>query len=223
MPRDLPSLLLAGCAPAIPGAAPGGLPVGDCPADGIGVVEADLLSDDGSVPCEDLCDVTLVGNLTMQLPVTEAEAAALSCITAIEGTLNVVGEEGDPGGARIGLGALRRVEGNVLLGTSDTLEGLDGLGALAYISGDLSIIRTELVDIDGLDALVSLGSLGIFWNEHLEDVSGLSSLAEVQGTLTFSGNPCLPPEPAQALVDRLGDAAIGEVRLEIDGPCGGAR
>ena len=60
------------------------------------------------------------------------------------------------------------------------------------VTGDLIIFGEDIINLDGLSALTSVGgSLEITYNDALTNVDGLSALISVGGTLEIWGNNAL--------------------------------
>ncbi|MFT5682279.1 MAG: hypothetical protein ACI8RZ_003197, partial [Myxococcota bacterium] len=145
-----------------------------CPSAGsVGRIEADITAQDTPGLCDSWCEVIIEGRLTLEQAVDEADVV---CIAGVEGDLLIGGVElVEP----LVLPRLRYVDGNVLLGTSGSVTTTDGLPQLTWVSGYFEIIHSGIEDISGLDALESVGSLSLYWNEHLTGISGLSALSEI--------------------------------------------
>ncbi|HKU44818.1 MAG TPA: hypothetical protein VJR89_41955, partial [Polyangiales bacterium] len=85
------------------------------------------------------------------------------------------------------------ITGSLYIGGSESeLTNLVGLDSLIGVAGSVSIAYNEnLTSLDGLDALRTVGNLGIFDNDVLEDLLGLSSLTTVRGNVDIEGNALL--------------------------------
>lgn len=89
------------------------------------------------------------------------------------------------------LSSLKRVTGNFTIQTSPLLEDLQGLEQLESVGNDF--VLNDLVNIDTLELLQSLQSVGkltIFSLDQLENLSGLESLTYMGG-IYLSGNDSL--------------------------------
>lgn len=73
--------------------------------------------------------------------------------------------------------------------TSD-LNDLSMLSRLVRVRGDLKILETALVDLQGLENLRGIeGDLHISSNDELTSITQLSGMEEINGILTFDHNP----------------------------------
>ena len=144
------------------------------------------------------------------------------------------GDDGDPDGDGDGDGDGCTTVGPAVLvdddAVEDYLDGIDGcvfvdgdleitgsvasvlaLAAIDEITGDLRVRESDLVALDGLDGLTTIGdSLVVRENSFLEDVDGLGALASVGGDVEIIGNP----ELSSCDVDDLVDAVDVEGEVE---------
>jgi len=76
--------------------------------------------------------------------------------------------------------------------TGDNITNLNGLNAITYIGGGLTIWYTSnLVDLSGLENLTEVDALVISENDALTEISSLSNLAQIHSWITIIGNPNL--------------------------------
>ena len=68
---------------------------------------------------------------------------------------------------------------NGLIGTSDRITSLAPLSSLTEVVGDLSIMHTDLVDLDGLQGLKSVNHLRLHYNPNLTSIEALSGLENI--------------------------------------------
>lgn len=82
------------------------------------------------------------------------------------------------------------LNGDLTVGTA--VSDLSTLSCLRSVSGTLSINgNAALSTLSGLDALSTVGNLGIGKNSALGDLSGLAALKSVAGIVAISGNDAL--------------------------------
>lgn len=94
-----------------------------------------------------------------------------------------------------GLGSLNAIGGSFYLGNwtgSNAIQSLSGLEGLANIGETFQIIHNyDLIDFTGLESLQSVGNLYILNNESLESLSGLEILDSINGRLEIKGTSVL--------------------------------
>jgi hypothetical protein len=82
------------------------------------------------------------------------------------------------------------VEGDLTLSGAGAVD-LSVLSCLCSVGGELSIFDSDLVTLDGLDRLETVGSLSIVDNRQLSDIQALGSLTDIPGEAVVSGSPDL--------------------------------
>ncbi|MEP0203376.1 MAG: S8 family serine peptidase [Halioglobus sp.] len=90
-----------------------------------------------------------------------------------------------------GLSALKRVGALGLTNTYADGWDIGGLENITEISGNLSIYRSGLRNLDQLPPITSLGALTLQENDRLENIDGLAALRFLRGTLKLSYNGVL--------------------------------
>ena len=172
----------------------------------------------GPLSTLDLTALTLVGR-SLSLNATELSALSLPLLeqvfTDASFELNAV--------STVDLSSLEAVGGSLLLLRSTELSSLSlpaldstgsltldalstvdtlSVGALDTVTGNLEVLACDgLTTLDGLSTLVEVqGSLSVADNARLEDVAGLSGITTVGGDLRIQDNPSLPTAAAEALV-----------------------
>ncbi|MCB9777564.1 MAG: hypothetical protein H6742_03285 [Alphaproteobacteria bacterium] len=212
-------LLLAGCAPEDPAA----LPAVTCDdPDTVGVVDEPIDNAAAVGLCDGWCALRIESSVQLELPLTDAERNGLACVEVIEGSLGFSGE-GAEGVPDVGLDRLRFVDGALGFNSLGSATGFQGLTSVQWVAADLFVVDTRFTDLAGLPALESLGGVSVFNNPQLVDISGLNQLAVVEAAVMISGNDCLPPEPIDALLARLGEDGYADAYIDSNGPCEGAR
>ena len=114
-----------------------------------------------------------------------------------------------------GLQQLREAEMFTIIGGK--LRSVSALRSLRHV-GFLRLSHTSLQNLDGLESLTTIGKeagvsgLDIGQNQRLVSLRGLSGLTRVEGDLYISGNPMLPREEVDWLLDRI--EVGGEIRVD---------
>ena len=116
----------------------------------------------------------------------QAEIDSFTC-TEVSGNLRISGTDITN---LNGLSSLEKITGDFWIANISNLETLDGLSALDSISGSLYIVdNLALKNINGLSALKNVGSLNVVGNSSLTNLDGISSLTGIRnGGLYISDN-----------------------------------
>nr|NQU88899.1 hypothetical protein [Bacteroidota bacterium] len=83
------------------------------------------------------------------------------------------------------------IEGDVGIGEwpGSDITNLNGLSVLTSIGGDLHIQQNPLLmDLSGLDNLISIWELWVLENESLQNLTGLNNLSSIYGEISISSN-----------------------------------
>lgn len=95
------------------------------------------------------------------------------------------------------LSKLKYVNGDLIVRYNHMLDGLNGLGNLLSIGGDLQItLCVSLTDLNGISGLKSIGgSVAISSNHELENAGGIENIGNISGDLIFQDNVSLSALP----------------------------
>ncbi|MCK9460049.1 MAG: DUF1566 domain-containing protein [Proteobacteria bacterium] len=144
-------------------------------------------------------------------------------LNRISGAFRVEYNEGEGGEAltRIGLSALRRVEGGVVF-DGNALASINGLENLELISGGgLAFTGNQpLSDVDGLIGVETIeGGLTIQNEYELQNLSGLANLADFSGSLKLDGTKKLTDISALAGITHVVELRIlnNDVMVSLHG------
>lgn len=87
-------------------------------------------------------------------------------------------------------GGCDAIVGNLFIGdfAGSDITDISGLTDITSIGGNLNIRFTDLTSLDGLQNLVSIGSLSIGGNSQLADLDDLESLTSISGALSIVAN-----------------------------------
>lgn len=111
---------------------------------------------------------------------------------------------------------LTDIEGKLTMRNLDVMTELD-LGSVAQLD-ELSLDHCDaLNDLSDLTQLRTIdGSLTLLENNGLKDVTGLHNIEAIQGSLTIESNPSLLRQDAEALVQAIGEENIGGTIVIVD-------
>jgi len=89
-------------------------------------------------------------------------------------------------------------------GCQNALTSLNGLQALKQVGGSILIDRSDLLDLDFLEQLESVGgNLEIVHNNDLENLEGLNHTVDINGEVIITDNTVLSECVVQAVCDHL--------------------
>jgi len=144
-------------------------------------------------------------NFILQNDVDNFSVAFPGCINT--GSIKV---SGDDINNLNGLNVLTSMNGTLEIHDIHTLPNLNGLNNITYIGGRISIMRSSLINMTGLEGLNSVGSdFFIGANPSLISLSGLENLLSIGRYLTI-GNQWAGGNPALTNLDGLDNlASIG--------------
>ena len=150
--------------------------------------------------------------------VVNADECLNTCLLPIDREGSFVIDSQDTSGDLSSIATCASISGNLSIqGTS--LTTLDGLSALTFIGGSLSISDNHsLRSLNGLNALSAATSLSIHNNDALTNLQGLNALEAVGESLDIRSNDALPTCEAQWLRDNIGLSNIaGEITIGQNG------
>lgn len=175
-----------------------------------GMYREELRQEDLGGFCRGFCTRNIQGSVMLE-STSLNRLPDLSCIERIEGMLMVTNNSqlvslDGLDGLRVidgmvvirgnqslrdlsGLEMLQRIDGSVEIEDNQGLLRLEGLNGLQEVGDQLRIgNQHQLGNFRGLESLVRVGSLDIFMNSQLRDLTGLESLTEVSYWLSISEN-----------------------------------
>ena len=119
----------------------------------------------------------------------------------------------------IELPALTSISGDLYLFNNDSLATVS-MPALTYVGGELRLHWAgDVVDLNDFSAVEEIGSLFLWGNSDLADVTGLGNITLVRGNFTISQNTSLEQTDAEALLEAIGSENVrGTVNVSSNGP-----
>ncbi len=128
----------------------------------------------------------------------------LNQVTSIGGSLEI---RDNPILANLlGLSQLASVADDLQLSDNHALQDLSGLEQITSIGGYLGFGNNDgLLSLDGLGTITTLGQLGIFNHDLLENIDALGSLASITGDFEIKNNDALPDLDALANLTSVGN------------------
>lgn len=166
----------------------------------------DVGAPDVATFCEGYCTRTITGDLVLSQSM-KTDLSPLSCLTEIDGTLGLYGNEALTSLA--GLDSLVRVGGDINIWGSP-LTDLSGLEALESIGGTLQLSSlSELLSLSALGRLESIGlDLSIRNIERLSSLEGLENIERIEQMLYIDDDDGLTSLTGLESLEHIGTDAL---------------